>query len=99
MFWPRINQDIANMVASCSSCLTHQDPQAAEPMMSHDTPNRPWEKDASDLFEYNTLSCGGWLFLKFPKSDGTETDHKSGSDQRSEIHIFKTWSTFCVCIW
>ena len=54
MYWPRINQDVANMVKNCNSCLTYQRKQTAESLQPHPTPNRAWEKIGADLFTLNS---------------------------------------------
>ena len=53
IFWSRINQDIDRMIGSCSTCLTYRDRQTPEPLLPHLVSSRPWEKVASDLFEFD----------------------------------------------
>lgn len=50
MYWPRINQDIANEVSDCSTCLRYQSSNPAEPLKSHSVPDRPYQKVGADLF-------------------------------------------------
>jgi hypothetical protein len=50
MYWPGINQDIANTVSSCSACITYQNRQQAEPLHPHEVTERPWQKLGADLF-------------------------------------------------
>ena len=51
LFWPRMNQDITNVVAKCGICQKHQFQQPKEPMTEKDVPDYPWQRIASDLFE------------------------------------------------
>ena len=53
IFWPKINQDIDRMVVSCNTCLTYRDRQTPEPLLPHPVVKGPWEKVASDLFEFD----------------------------------------------
>uniref|UniRef100_A0A8C6PJV3 Gypsy retrotransposon integrase-like protein 1 n=1 Tax=Nothobranchius furzeri TaxID=105023 RepID=A0A8C6PJV3_NOTFU len=50
MYWPRINQDVTNEVSSCSTCLTYQASNPAEPLKPHPLPDRPYQKVGADLF-------------------------------------------------
>ena len=54
MYWPRINQDVADMVKNCNSCQTYQPKQTAETLQPHPTPDRPWQKVGADLFTLNS---------------------------------------------
>ena len=53
VYWPRINQDISDMVQNCHSCLMYKPNQQKETLKPHAVPNRPWEKIAADLFTLN----------------------------------------------
>ena len=51
VYWPLMNQQIADYVSQCSVCNTHRPDQCKEPMLPHDVPGRPWAKIGADLFE------------------------------------------------
>ena len=51
LYWPRMSSQIEELVARCSICNTHAKYQQRQPLQSHDIPNQPWSKVASDLFE------------------------------------------------
>ena len=51
VYWPLMNQQIADYVSQCSICNTHRPDQCKEPMLSHAVPGRPWAKVGADLFE------------------------------------------------
>ena len=51
LYWPGMNQQIADMVSKCNTCNMYRKSQAKEPLKSHELPERPWQKIAIDLFE------------------------------------------------
>ena len=53
MFWPRMAAQITDRVLNCHTCSTHQRRNTKEPLLSHPTPSRPWERIAADLCEVN----------------------------------------------
>ena len=53
VFWPRISNDIRNMIKGCDTCNKHQSAQARLPILQPDLPDRPWEKLGTDIFEFN----------------------------------------------
>lgn len=53
VYWPLITKNIEDMVSRCDICLYHRNAQPKEPMCPHDIPERPWQKVATDLFEWN----------------------------------------------
>jgi hypothetical protein len=53
LYWPGMNQDIKDLVAKCSICRTYERSNAAEPLMSHEVPDRPWAKVGVDLFNFD----------------------------------------------
>ena len=53
VFWPRINQQIEDMVKSCETCLENQRKQSKEPMMASEIPTYPFQTVGTDLFYWN----------------------------------------------
>ena len=53
LYWPGMNGNIEEAVARCAVCLEQQKSQVREPMLPHETPQRPWEIVATDLFWLN----------------------------------------------
>ena len=53
LYWPGMNQQIADMVSKCNTCNMYRNSQAKEPLKSHELPERPWKKVAIALFEIN----------------------------------------------
>ena len=80
LWWPRINQEIENMVNNCESCSKHQ-VSRAEPMLSSKTPSYPWQKIGADFFEWNNTTylllvdyLSRWIEIaKMTTTSGTRT--------------------------
>ena len=53
IFWPGITNDIKDRAAKCPTCIAHLPSQSKETMISHEIPNRPWQKVGTDLFDWN----------------------------------------------
>ena len=49
LFWPGMNSQIED---ATSKCAEFRKAQPAEPLISHDIPNRPWSKIAADFFHH-----------------------------------------------
>ena len=52
LFWPGITKDIKEMVSSCATCLQFAKQQQNELLQQHSLPSYPWQKLASDLFDF-----------------------------------------------
>ena len=52
VWWPKISQDIENIVKQCPKCI--KDTQyRREPLITSQLPKYPWQKIGADLFVYN----------------------------------------------
>ena len=51
-----MNSDIEKKVKACQICGQLQPSKPNLPMMSHDTPTRPWEKFGSNIFFYGGVN-------------------------------------------
>ena len=56
IFWKGLNSDIENMVRSCEACLLQRPLPPQGKLVSHDIPNRVWEKIGVDVFLYQGIS-------------------------------------------
>ena len=68
LYWPGMSAQIEDVVSKCSSCQSYRKQQSVEPMISHDIPNLPWSKVATDLFSYkgrDYIICVDY-FSKYP---------------------------------
>lgn len=52
VYWPNINQDIETHVSKCESCMMYRPNKTKESILFHEQPNLPWQKVATDLFDY-----------------------------------------------
>ena len=52
-FSPNMTRDISRRINACTICAQLQTEQSKEPLLPHDIPERPWQKVACDLFEFN----------------------------------------------
>uniref|UniRef100_A0A3Q1EIG7 Gypsy retrotransposon integrase-like protein 1 n=1 Tax=Acanthochromis polyacanthus TaxID=80966 RepID=A0A3Q1EIG7_9TELE len=53
VWWPGISTDIKNKVESCQTCREMKHAQRKEPLISTLLPDRPWQRLAIDLCDYN----------------------------------------------
>lgn len=51
-YWPNLNQQVENLVASCSVCEKYRASKVNEPLIPHDIPDLPFEKVGCDILEY-----------------------------------------------
>ena len=49
VWWPGLSRDIGNRVKYCAVCCKER-PNVCKPMICTETPLRPWQKIAADLF-------------------------------------------------
>ena len=52
LYWPNMTHDIENLVAKCLVCNSFHRQQAAEPLLPHHIPDRPWQKVGADIFSF-----------------------------------------------
>ena len=50
MYWPNMNEEIAEFIGKCETCQIQRYAQQKEPMQPHERPDRPWAKVGCDLF-------------------------------------------------
>ena len=55
VWWPGIRKDLNDLVENCTICCKHR-PQHVEPLMPTPLPDRPWQRVATDLFEWKKSS-------------------------------------------
>lgn len=52
IFWPGMSRELKEFVQACAICQEHATSQPAQPLISHEVPNRPWAKVGIDLFHF-----------------------------------------------
>ena len=56
IYWPNINQQIKEMISTCTYCIDHRNQQPSEVIIHHEIPKTPWTKVATDIFHmYNKV--------------------------------------------
>ena len=53
VFWPNMNAELKTHISNCEVCLNIQDHLPKEPLLQHETPDRPWAKVAADLCDFH----------------------------------------------
>ena len=48
--WPGMNDEVKHGTSTCESRRQHEISHVKETLVSHDIPDRPWQKVAADLF-------------------------------------------------
>ena len=51
IFWPRLRNDIKDIIHICQMCKEFENSQPKDSVQSHIAPGHPWKKVAIDLFE------------------------------------------------
>jgi len=52
-YWPRMNQQIENIVKKCTICAKFAPSKPAEVLKPHAVPTQPWQKIGTDIFQTN----------------------------------------------
>jgi transposase InsO family protein len=60
VYWIDINRDIDRLIQGCKICQHYQPSQAAEPLLPHDIPTKPWSVVATDIFQFDGSN---WLII------------------------------------
>ena len=82
--------DIKNHVSTCEACREYERSQTKETLKSHQTPDRPWQYVAADLFE---LEGKSYLVTSDYFSDFFELDHLRSTASLSVIRKLKAHFT------
>lgn len=53
VYWPGMTAQIEDVISNCMTCSLYQNKNAKEPLLPHETPERPWAKLGADLYELN----------------------------------------------
>ncbi len=90
LFWPGMNAEVREYIATCDICRQHEIGQQKEPMMHVMPASRPWEKIGIDLF---CLEKSNFLVSVDYFSNYIEVDNLN-SDTRSQNVIKKLRALF-----
>ena len=86
VFWPGMSAEIKDQVEKCSVCAEFQAKNASQPMLSHQIPDRPWSKIATDLF---TLHSKNYITVVDYFSDFIEVSELQDTTSTSVIKALK----------
>jgi transposase InsO family protein len=86
VFWPAMNGEIKEAVTNCSICAEFQAKQQNQPMQTHEIPDRPWSRLATDLF---TLHNKEYIVLVDSYSDYVEVSQLKGTTSAALIEFLK----------
>ena len=51
-YWPNMKAELSDYISKCDTCCAIGARQSKETLISHDIPDHPWAKIATDLFEH-----------------------------------------------
>ena len=52
-YWPHMNEQVTELMSKCDVCNSYKTEQQKEPLICHESPTRPWESIAADLFVFH----------------------------------------------
>ena len=85
-YWPGMNNEIKELIKTCETCREFENAQTKETLMSHDMPQRAWEKVVVELFSHNNKD---YLVTTDYKSNFLEIDHLPNTSSKTVIHKLK----------
>ena len=86
VYWPLMNSEVKDFISKCTICRTYETAQCKETLMSHDVPQRPWEKVGADLF---TLEQKDYLVTTDYYSNFIEIDRLYDTSSSTVINKLK----------
>ncbi|XP_044171850.1 uncharacterized protein K02A2.6-like [Acropora millepora] len=78
IFWPGMSAQIEDLISKCATCQRNRSSNPKEPLHPHQLPQRPWQRVATDLFEWN--KCPHLLVV----------DYYSGYPEVAELRDMRT---------
>ena len=87
VWWPGVSKQMEEFVKKCPTCM-RLSPPVREPMTPSPLPTYPWEKVATDLFEFQGQH---YLLLTVPRSHQIIINHLSICHLRNEVSLHQTW--------
>ena len=52
VFWPAMNKEVKEWIQTCEACREFEQTPCKETLISHEIPDSPWQKIATDLFTF-----------------------------------------------
>ena len=89
VWWPKIGEDIVQIVQQCVNCQKYIPSTAKEPMVPTVLPDRPWQMLGVDLLVFNwsaVYSCSR-LLLRVYRARLSSRYHHTHSYHEIKVHI------------
>ena len=86
VFWPAMQHDVRKTVLTCQVCAEFQPNNPSMPMQSHEIPDRPWSRVATDLF---SLKSKDYIVLVDYYSDYIEVSPLTDTTSSSIVKFLK----------
>lgn len=95
LFWPGMNQQLADMMSKCSNCNTYGDAQTREPLKSHEISGRPWQKIVVHLFERDKQDYVVMVdyYTKFFEISHLPNSRSKDCNQPHQSQLGKVWDS------
>lgn len=86
IYWPGMNAEIKSWIETCEACCEYEKSQPKEPLMSHEVPERPWQKVGVDIMTYKQKD---YLITTDYRSNFWEIDYLPNTTSKTVIHKLK----------
>ena len=78
VFWPGMNKEVKEWIQTCEACREFEQTPCKETLISHEIPDSPWQKIATDLFtfknkEYLVTVCYRYNFWEVDRLYNTKS--------------------------
>jgi len=86
VFWPGMNAEIKGWIQTCEACRKYKVSQPKESLLSHEIPNRPWQKVGIDIMTYKNKD---YLITTDYRSNVWEIDYLPKITTKTILHKIK----------
>ncbi|KAM7293520.1 uncharacterized protein ISCGN_026650 [Ixodes scapularis] len=88
VYWPGLTTDIKCYVERCATCQATDKKPAREPLHLKEIPDLPWERVASDLFNFEGKS---YVVIVDSYSGYLDFKKLSGESSKEVVNVMKEW--------
>jgi hypothetical protein len=86
VYWPGMNSEIKSWIQMCDTCQEYGKSHPKESLLSHEIPERPWQKVGIDLFSYKEKD---YLVATDYRSNFWEIDYMTSTAAKAVIKKLK----------
>ena len=90
IYWPGMNAEIKSYIETCEACREYETSNPKETLMSHEVPERPWQKVGVDIMTYKQKD---YLITTDYRSNFWEIDYLPNTTSKTIIHKLKAHFT------